>query len=229
MSTPATNDIEPTKKVSWHHGNLREEMLQRGLALLELRGAADLSLREVARLAGVSQTAPTHHFGDKEGLLAAIATEGFHQLMSERLAALKDGMTKERRLRVIMRVYVEFALKRPELFHLMFGPRISDKRKHPTLMEVSAGSFQFLNNTIAEFMADHSDGARPPRFSAIAVWSGMHGLATLLSDRESGLCQVPDQMIDDVCTGVINVLLGGLKSPHAETESSARGPSRSKK
>ncbi|MGF6872785.1 TetR/AcrR family transcriptional regulator [Paraburkholderia sp. MM5477-R1] len=229
MSTPVSSDIEPTKKVSWHHGNLREEMLQRGLALLELRGAADLSLREVARLAGVSQTAPTHHFGDKEGLLAAIATEGFHQLMRERLAALKDGMTKERRLRVIMRVYVEFALKHPELFHLMFGPRISDKRKHPELMEVSAGSFQFLNNTIAEFMADHTEGDRPPRFSAIAVWSGMHGLATLLSDRESGLCQVPDAMIDDVCTGVINLLLGGLKSPHIEADAPARSGGRGKK
>jgi AcrR family transcriptional regulator len=230
MSTTALTDIEPTKKVSWHHGNLREEMLQRGLSLLELRGAADLSLREVARLAGVSQTAPTHHFGDKEGLLAALGTEGFHLLMGDRLAALKDGMTKERRLRVIMRVYVEFALQRPELFHLMFGPRIPDKRKHPALMEASAASFQFLNNTIAEFMADHAQGGRPPRFSAIAVWSGMHGLATLLSDRESGLCQVPDEMIEDVCTGVINLLLGGLKSPHVEADApAARSGSRSKK
>src|SRR6202042_2817696 len=143
-------EVTATKKSSWHHGNLREEMVRRGLELVELRGAADLSLREVARLAGVSQTAPTHHFGDKDGLLAAIATEGFHQLMSERLAALKDGMTKERRLRVIMRVYVEFALQHPELFHLMFGPRISDKQKHRELMEVSARSFEFLNNTIAE-------------------------------------------------------------------------------
>ncbi|MGT2477501.1 TetR/AcrR family transcriptional regulator [Paraburkholderia terrae] len=231
MSTTTLTDIEPTKKVSWHHGNLREEMLQRGLALLELRGAADLSLREVARLAGVSQTAPTHHFGDKEGLLAALATEGFHALMSDRLSALKDGMTKERRLRVIMRVYVEFALKRPELFHLMFGPRIADKRKYPPLMEASAGSFQFLSNTIAEFMADYSEDGRPPRFSAIAVWSGMHGLATLLADRDSGLCQVPDEMVEDVCTGVINLLLGGLKSPHVEAGAApaARGSSRSKK
>jgi AcrR family transcriptional regulator len=230
MSTTTLTDIEPTKKVSWHHGNLREEMLQRGLALLELRGAADLSLREVARLAGVSQTAPTHHFGDKEGLLAALATEGFHALMSARLSALKDGMTKERRLRVIMRVYVEFALKRPELFHLMFGPRIADKRKYPELMEASAGSFQFLSNTIAEFMADDSESGRPPRFSAIAVWSGMHGLATLLADRDSGLCQVPDEMIDDVCNGVTNLLLGGLKAPHVEAGAPVtRGSSRGKK
>ncbi|MDR6477359.1 AcrR family transcriptional regulator [Paraburkholderia graminis] len=221
MSSSVSGDIEPSKKVSWHHGNLREEMVQRGIALLALRGAADLSLREVARSAGVSQTAPTHHFGDKEGLLAAIATEGFHRLMSERLAALKDGMTKERRLRVIMRVYVKFALEQPELFHLMFGPRVSDKRKYPELMEASAGSFQFLNNTIAEFMADHAEDGRPPRFSAIAVWSGMHGLATLLSDRESGLCQVPDDMIEEVCTGVTNLLLGGLKMPHFEADAPA--------
>ncbi|WP_167760062.1 TetR/AcrR family transcriptional regulator [Paraburkholderia pallida] len=215
-------DLTPTKKNAWHHGNLREEMVQRGLELLELRGAAELSLREVARLAGVSQTAPTHHFGDKEGLLAAIASEGFRQLMADRLAALKDGMTKEERLRVVMRSYVGFALRRPELFHLMFGPRIADKTRHAELMEASAASFQFLSNSIAEFQADQTGDERPPRYSAIAIWSGMHGLATLLSDRKSGLCQVPDDRIDDVCLSVSGVLLGGLLSPHVIASAPAR-------
>ncbi|BEU25697.1 TetR/AcrR family transcriptional regulator [Paraburkholderia caribensis] len=215
-------DLTPSKKSSWHHGNLREEMVRRGLELLELRGAADLSLREVARLAGVSQTAPMHHFGDKEGMLAAIASEGFRQLMAERLAALKDRMTKEERLRVVMRAYIAFALRRPELFHLMFGTRIADKTRHPELMDASGASFQFLGNSIAEFMADQSDADRPPRFSAIAVWSGMHGLATLLSDRKSGLCQVPDEKIDEVSRSVSDVLLGGLLSPHTGTVASVR-------
>jgi AcrR family transcriptional regulator len=213
------------KKGAWHHGNLREEMVKRGAELIELRGAAELSLREVARLVGVSQTAPTHHFGDKEGLLAAIASEGFRMLMGERLAALKDGMTKEQRLRMVMRVYVSFALHHPELFHLMFGTRIPDKRKHVELMEASANSFQFLSNSIAEFMAADSN-ERPPRFSALAVWSGMHGLATLLSDRDSGLFQVPDAMIDPVCDSVTNVLLDGLKAAQvrARAETPAEKP-----
>jgi AcrR family transcriptional regulator len=217
----ANNTPVPTKKTGWHHGNLREEMVSRGLELIEMRGAAELSLREVARLAGVSQTAPTHHFGDKEGLLAAIASAGFRALMSERLAALKDGMTKEQRLRVVMRVYVEFALKRRELFHLMFGTRIPDKRKHPELMEASSGSFQFLSNSIAEFMAADTHSVRPPRFSTLAVWSGMHGLATLLSDRDSGLFQVPDNLIDQVCESVTNVLLDGLKAAQARVDAQA--------
>jgi len=208
------------KKGAWHHGNLREEMVKRGVELIELRGASELSLREVARLVGVSQTAPTHHFGDKEGLLAAIASEGFRVLMGERMAALKDGMTKEQRLRVVMRVYVAFALRHPELFHLMFGTRIPDKRKHAELMEASAGSFQFLSNSIAEFMAADSK-ERPPRFSALAVWSGMHGLATLLADRDSGLFQVPDTMIDQVCESVTTVLLDGLKAAQTRTASDA--------
>lgn len=196
-------------------------MVRRGLELLELRGATDLSLREVARLAGVSQTAPTHHFGDKEGLLAAIASEGFRKLMAERLGALKDGLTKEERLRVVMRAYVSFALRHPELFHLMFGPRIADKRKHAELMDASVASFQFLSHTIAEFLADQVDQERPPRFSAIAVWSGMHGLATLLTDRESGFCQVPDELVEDVCQTVSSVLLGGLLAPHASAAGKA--------
>ncbi|MFZ6648857.1 TetR/AcrR family transcriptional regulator [Undibacterium sp. TJN25] len=223
MATTNINAPVATKKNGWHHGNLREEMVVRGLELIELRGASELSLREVARLAGVSQTAPTHHFGDKEGLLAAIASAGFRLLMSERMAALKDGMSKEERLRVVMRVYVAFALQRNELFHLMFGPRISDKREHPELMEASQGSFQFLNNSIAEFMAGDADAARPPRFSALAVWSGMHGLATLLADRKSGLFQVPDNLVDQVCESVTNVLLGGLVAVqvHAQTQQAA--------
>jgi AcrR family transcriptional regulator len=221
LISKSPDEEAPTKKSSWHHGNLREEMVKRGVELVELRSAADLSLREVARLAGVSQTAPAHHFGDKEGLLAAIASEGFRKLMSDRLGALKDGMTKEERLRAVMRVYVEFALQRPEMFHLMFGPRIGDKCKYPELMEASAASFAFLGNSIAEFMADPANSERPPRYSAIAVWSGMHGLATLLSDRESGLCQVPDDKIDSVCDGVINVLLGGLLSPHVSKTGAA--------
>ena len=137
-----------------HRDNAREEMLRRGLELLKVRGAADLSLRELVRLAGVSQSLPGRHFGDKEGMLATIATEGFHALMSDRKAVLHEGMTKEVRLRMIMRLYVEFALRHLELFHLMFGPRIADKRKYPQLMEASAASFQFLSNAIAEFMAE---------------------------------------------------------------------------
>lgn len=207
--------VVAAKRATWHHGNLREEMVKRGMELIELRGVSELSLREVARMVGVSQTAPTHHFGDKEGLLAAIASEGFRALMIERLAALKDGMTKEQRLRVVMRAYVAFALKRPELFHLMFGTRIADKRKHSELMDASNGSFQFLSNSIAEFMADDAGSTRPPRFSALAVWSGMHGLATLLSDRDSGLFQVPDSMVDQVCESVATVLLDGLRTAQA--------------
>ena len=211
--------LSPTKKTGWHHGNLRAEMIQRGIELLKLRGAADLSLRELARLAGVSQMAPTHHFGDKGGLFAAIATEGFHILMQMRLAGLKGGMTKEERLRVVMRTYVRFALERPELFHLMFGSHIANKPKYPELMEASTASFQFLSNSIAEFMSDHASLGRPPRFSAIVVWSGMHGLATLLSDRESGFCQVPSDLIDEVCDTAVSVLLSGIKNPlvHAAT------------
>jgi AcrR family transcriptional regulator len=224
MATTNITTPVATKKSGWHHGNLHEEMVNRGLELIELRGAAELSLREVARLAGVSQTAPTHHFGDKEGLLAAIASAGFRLLMSERMAALKDGMSKEQRLRVVMRVYVAFALQRNELFHLMFGPRISDKEKHPELMEASQGSFQFLNNSIAEFMAGDADSARPPRFSALAVWSGMHGLATLLSDRKSGLFQVPDALVDQVCESVTNVLLDGLVAAQVRAQSEQAEP-----
>ncbi len=222
-------ELRRGKKTAWHHGNLRAEMIRHGIELLEKRGAADLSLREAARLAGVSQTAPSHHFGDKDGMLAEMATEGFHILTQARLSQLKDGMTKARRLRVVMRAYVEFALQRPELFQLMFGSRIADKRKYPGLMAASAESFQFLTNSIAEFTAEQLDVPRPPRFSAVAVWSCMHLIATLLSDRKSGLFQVPDSMIEVVCESVTNVLLGGIKNPHIDSKDLKSPGSRNKR
>jgi AcrR family transcriptional regulator len=198
------------RKRSWHHGNLRNEMISGGLKLLEEHGDAGLSLREAARLAGVSQTAPAHHFGDKDGLLAAIAAEGFRQLVAARLSALKDGMSKEERLRVIMRVYVEFAQKRPELFHLMFGPRLWHKGKYPELEEAATASYRLLANAVAEYLSEHGQPEAPEGLATMSVWAGMHGLATLLTDRQHAPRFVKMIPTETLCNHQIDVLLSGL-------------------
>jgi len=209
MPITKTRDVA-RRKTRWHHGNLRGELITSGLKLLQERGAAKLSLREAARLAGVSQTAPAHHFGDKDGLLAAIAAEGFRQLVTARLAALKDGMSKEERLRVVMRVYVEFAQSRPELFHLMFGPRISNKGKYPELEDASAASYRFLANAIAEYLSEYGEPEAPEGLATMSVWASMHGLATLLTDRQCAPRFVNRIQAETLCNHQIDVLLSGL-------------------
>lgn len=185
-------------------------MIEGGMKLLVQRGIAQLSLREAARLAGVSQTAPAHHFGDKDGLLAAIAAEGFRQLVRARLASLRDGMSKEERLRVVMRVYVDFAQSRPELFHLMFGPRIYNKGRYPELEEASTASYRFLANAIAEYLSEFGEPEAPESLATMSVWAGMHGLATLLTDLQSAPRFVNRIPTETLCDHLIDVLLSGI-------------------
>src|SRR4051812_23863532 len=113
-------------KTAYHHGNLREELVLHGMAILESEGLPALSMREIARRTGVTQTAPLHHFDGKTGLLAAIAAMGFRQLFEHRMQALQGRRGPEERLMAVMMAYVEFALAHPALFHLMHGPEIPD-------------------------------------------------------------------------------------------------------
>ena len=105
-------------KQTYHHGDLRRALLQAADEAITEHGVAALSMRDLARRAGVSHAAPTHHFGDKAGLLTAFATEGFEQLAkalaTSRLASnsfLELGVT-----------YVRFAVTRRAMFEVMFRP-----------------------------------------------------------------------------------------------------------
>src|SRR4051794_40003417 len=94
------NPSAPTRH--YHHGNLREALVRRGVEILEAQGLAALSLRQAARDVGVSQTAPLHHFDGKPGYLAAIAAEGFRLLFEKRVVALRGQVQPGDRLLVVM-------------------------------------------------------------------------------------------------------------------------------
>src|SRR3954454_2970485 len=100
-------------KSSYHHGNLREEFVAQGLAILEAEGIAALSMREIARRIGVTQTAPLHHFEGKTGLLAAIAALGFRMLFETRMEAVKGQREPGDRLLSVLLAYVDFARMHP--------------------------------------------------------------------------------------------------------------------
>ena len=142
---------------SYHHGDLRAALLQTAGEVLEKEGLAALSLREVARRAGVSHNAPYRHFPDRDSLLAALAAEGFQQF----------GNALEKRPRREMgEAYVEFALEHPQRFRLMFGG-------------VQRGSDQRAYEALKQSFADLGEGAE---WAAAAAWSLVHGLAHLLLD-----------------------------------------------
>jgi len=106
---------------AYHHGELRESLLEAAEALLEQDGPAGLSLRKVGRQLGVTPGAPYRHFEDKDALLAALATEGFRKLRAAMLATQEGAADGQERLRRAGVGYLQFASAHPELFRLMFG------------------------------------------------------------------------------------------------------------
>jgi AcrR family transcriptional regulator len=108
----------------YHHGDLRDELLQRAEQTLRESGAEQLSLRRLARDAGVSHSAPSRHFPDKQALLDALALSGFQRLGAHFRAADADGLPFIERFRALARIYLQFAIDNPALLVLMFS------RKH---------------------------------------------------------------------------------------------------
>lgn len=151
----------------YHHGELRPALLRAAAEVLEKEGPGALSLRELARRAGVSHNAPYRHFSDREALLAALAADGF-RLLGEALARASGRARGE--------AYVRFALDHPQLFRLMFGGHLALAR-HRGLAEAAGRPYEAL---LGAFRAQATI-AEPER-AAAAAWSLVHGLAHLLLD-----------------------------------------------
>ncbi|ORT58489.1 TetR/AcrR family transcriptional regulator [Streptomyces sp. CB03238] len=151
---------------AYHHGDLRRAVLTAALDAITTDGPAALSLRDLARRAGVSHAAPAHHFKDRAGLLTAIATEGF-DLLATTLADASDLSDAGVR-------YVRFAMDHPAHFQVMFQPDLH----HPTDPALLAAKSR-AGNRLREAVADAVE-TDDPRLAGIAAWSLAHGFATLL-------------------------------------------------
>ena len=178
------------RKTAYHHGNLREALLDAAEALLPRHGAEGLTLREVARHAGVSHGAPYHHFDSRDALLAAAAERGFVGLGEAMQVAA--GATPRDRLVAICDAYVAFAVRHPTRFRLMFGPLLADKALYPGLQQAGERSFFLLLQAAQEVSpAD----AMP---LALAGWSMAHGLAHLRINKVFDSLPVPAPAGDDL-------------------------------
>ena len=182
MARPSTALKSPgsAEKESYHRNNLRAALLAVARRELEALGAATLSLRSIARLANVSSAAPAYHFGNKEGLLAAIAMAGFDELVANRLATIKAEQPPRENAQQMLRAYVDFALANPGVFDLMFGLRILDREQHPALRDQAAASFGIFYEQVSIFARTCGWPAAMQPDVAHVAWAVEHGLATLL-------------------------------------------------
>ncbi|MEJ2548520.1 MAG: TetR/AcrR family transcriptional regulator [Gemmatimonadota bacterium] len=188
---------------SYHHGDLRRALLEAAGAILQESGAPALSLRGIARRAGVSHMAPYHHFAGRGELVAALAADGFERLA----AAMRDAMESAagadpvERLRACGVAYVVFAVRNPEMFHLMFGRELADSSAHPELRQAARVAYRTFAAALptpaaeAAGRAPADDGDPESRESeneialppiALAAWSLVHGLAMLVAEGQVG-------------------------------------------
>src|SRR5579862_6415956 len=163
------------KRRLYHHGHLRDALLQGALRVIAEVGPAAFTLREVARRAGVSHNAPYRHFRDKGALLEALAAQGFRALtraMREAAAEESDALKK---LQQSGMAYVTFALRRPEHFAVMFdAPGCSGK--DPEYLQASQESFETLVNFIRNSQDQGQVPAGKTLERALYAWSLVHGV-----------------------------------------------------
>lgn len=168
-----------TTDAKYHHGNLRATLLDAGESLLEERGLAALSLREVARAAGVSHTAPYRHFKDKAALLRGIAARGFERLRNDIMEVSERHDDPVQRLTEAAAVYVTLAVRHPAQTQLMFGGDLNVTADDAEYRKTSRAAYQALQSIIADGI-ERGTFRGPLRDSSLTAWSTVHGLSTLI-------------------------------------------------
>jgi AcrR family transcriptional regulator len=168
----------------YHHGALRDALLEGAERVLERDGLAGLTLRAVAREAGVSHAAPTHHFGDLTGLLSELAAIGFRQFNAAMAAACAPGASLADRAMARAKAYVGYAQAHPGMYGLMFRTERLDYSR-PSLHEAAEASFAGLAGAIGASRQEkiHEEALSLQQAAAIArAWSIVHGFTMLLLD-----------------------------------------------
>src|SRR6516164_7269167 len=174
----------PKEEAPYHHGALRVALLQAAERVLERDGLAGLTLRAVAREAGVSHAAPTHHFCDLTGLVSELAAIGFRQFNAAMAAACTPDTPYPARGGARAKAYVAYAQAHPGMYGLMFRNERLDMSR-PSLHEAAEASFAGLAGSVGASRHEHIEEQALSLDQAAAIaraWSLVHGFSMLLLD-----------------------------------------------
>jgi AcrR family transcriptional regulator len=195
---------EPTAGDRYHHGNLRAALLDSALEVLSENGVDGFSMREAARRAGVSQSAPKYHFGDARGLLGALAARAYHQLCGRLEAVEFAGRDVRERVAALSAEYVAFARDNRALFDLMWRMTQFDFND-PDLTEQKHRALRALYRGLRGQDAQLPDNADPALVPSYAVWSLVHGYTCLALDGAIG-DGTPDPLTSDLLPAMLRLL-----------------------
>jgi len=205
----------------YHHGNLREALIDAALVLLAEKGPAGFTITEAARLAGVSSAAPYRHFRDAEALLAAVAERGYERFAAALGEAWNDGRPDPlRAFEAIGQAYLAFARKEPALYAAMFETHIAFDT-FPSLHAAADRAFAVLRDAADRIAAILPKASRPPTLMmALHIWALSHGIASLFCRADGARRKLPMSPEDLLEAGVLIYLqslgLGGAGPKRAE-------------
>jgi AcrR family transcriptional regulator len=177
----------------YHHGDLKNALIKVGIEILSTDGVGGLSLRKVAKLAGVSHAAPYAHFTDKQALIAAISTEGHRNLyyrLSQTIETYQDNPHKQ--LIETAWGYIQFAQEEKDCFQIMFSDVLEQEKDYPEFVEVSKETFQLVVDVVENCIDAGILKKEPVQLLAAVVWGQMHGLISLI---QSG--QISHNVLDE--------------------------------
>lgn len=199
------------QKKSYHHGDLRNSLIDAAIALLRAKGPNVFSMRELAKLAGVSHTAPYRHFEDKNAIFNAIAENGF-QLLTERLEQVVSEYPDNPRQQLLEAgvAYVDLATENPEITQLMFGGFIQTDSCSERLQQAADTAFNGLLNIIKKGQEAGIYQQQDTLSLAVAAWSMMHGLAMLVTGGQLTKEISTRKQVMDTVRLVENILLNGM-------------------
>ncbi len=202
---------------SYHHGNLRQALLEAARALAAENTIDSITLREVARRAGVSHAAPYHHFADKRALLRALALDAFKELHHILNTILKSTLQADptthptATLSAIGLAYLQFALSHPTEFRFMFRKTLCEPQGTPDeLTEVANQTLEMLIQTLRSLQEAGAVVAGDPHEYALVVLSALHGMAHLLIEAPIAPEPLSPSYLEGLARGISHTLLHGL-------------------
>jgi AcrR family transcriptional regulator len=208
---PRKRAARPRPRATYHHGDLHRALVDAAAAIIGEVGAEAFTLREAARRIGVNHRAAYRHFEDKASLLAAVAEQGFRDLLDAARAEVeRAGATDpEARLLAAARAYVQYAAHHPAHFRVMFGPRLNEGGHFVAVDRLVEEAYVLLESEVRAGMALGHFAADPGPHPMIAVWSSKHGLASLVLMKR---VEVPDGRVGGWVDRVMGKVVRGLRA-----------------
>jgi AcrR family transcriptional regulator len=199
------------KRDTYHHGDLRRALTEAAIDLITRDGTEKLTIREVSRRVGVNHRAVYRHFADLTSLLAAVAEEGYRQM----LEALKESIAETRRaspskrMEALAGAYIVFAIDHQAHYRIMFGRRLNEDGRFPVLEDLVQEAYELIDAEIARGIEQGIFVDRPRRELVFGFWSLAHGFASLALVRR---IRVKRSLVEPYARQIVAPFAAGLRA-----------------